>query len=63
MTIPEQSRITQLVVLNERNEEVIAEPDRRTRSVSKQSTNTNKDYPINLVAKGAKQEKLAIQIP
>ena len=66
MTIPEHSRIDTIggtVVLNERNEEEIAEPDRRTWRVSEQSTNINKDYPINLVAKGVKQEKLTIQIP
>ena len=66
MTIPEQSRINTIggtIILNECNEEEIAEPDRRTWSVSEQSTNINKDYPINLVAKGVKQEKLTIQIP
>ena len=66
MTIPEHSRIDTIggtVVLNERNEEEIAEPDRRTGSVSELSTNIKKANPINLVAKGVKQEKLAIQIP
>ena len=66
MTIPEQSRIDTIgdtVVLNERNEEEIAEPDRRTGSVRELSTNIKKANPINLVAKGVKQEKLTIQIP
>ena len=66
MTIPEQSRIETIgstVVLNQRNEEEIAEPDRRTGSVSELSTNIKKINPINLVTKGVKQEKLTIQIP
>ena len=66
MMTPEQSRINTIggtVVLNECDEEEIAEPDRRAWSVSELSANIEKVYPINLVAKGVKQEKLTIQIP
>ena len=56
--------VTRKLIFHKYNPEIYMQiRQHRTGSVRELSTNIKKANPINLVAKGVKQEKLPIQIP